>query len=154
MSTATSITVRVPLAIRHRRGRRTVVMPDGQGGTPTTRTRSDSTMVKALARAFRWKRLLEAGRYSSISEIAAAEKIDRGYVGNILRLTLLAPDTVEAIMDGRQPDGLGMPALLEPFPLEWGQQRIHWLVTADRLGEAPDLATTGSDSTGAFSPRC
>ena len=66
-------------------------------------------MVKALARAFRWKRMLEDGRYASISEIAAAEKIDRGYVGSILRLTLLAPDIVEAILDGRQPERLGLP---------------------------------------------
>ena len=136
MSAATSITVRVPLVIRHRRGRRTVVMPGGQSGTPTTRTRSDPAMLKALARAFRWKRLLEAGRYSSISEIAAAEKIDRGYVGSILRLTLLAPDIVEAIMDGRQPSGLGLPALLEPFPVEWGQQRIHWRTNATKGGNA------------------
>jgi hypothetical protein len=80
-------------------------------------------MVKALARAFRWKRLLEGGRYGSISEIAAAEKIDRGYVGSILRLTLLAPDIVQAILDGRQPVGLGLSDLLQPFPLEWELQR-------------------------------
>jgi hypothetical protein len=80
-------------------------------------------MVKALARAFRWKRMLENGRYASISEIAAAEKIDRGFVGSILRLTLLAPDIIEAILDGRQPAGLGLSALLKPFPLEWERQR-------------------------------
>jgi hypothetical protein len=96
MSAATTITVRVPLVIRHRCDHRTVVMPDGQGGTSTARTRSDPAMVKALARAFRWKRLLETGRYSSISEIAVVEKVDRGYVGSILRLTLLAPDIVQA----------------------------------------------------------
>jgi hypothetical protein len=55
-------------------------------------------MVKALARAFRWKRMLETGRYASINEIAAAEKIDRGFAGTILRLTLLAPDIVESIL--------------------------------------------------------
>jgi hypothetical protein len=88
-------------------------------------------MVKALARAYRWKRMLENGRYASISEIAAAEKIDRGYVGSILRLTLLAPDIVEAILDGRHPDGLGLPALLRPFPVLWGQQRAMWSATAE-----------------------
>ena len=62
----------------------------------------DSTLVKALARAHRWKRLLEDGTYASISELAKAEKIDRGYLGRILQLTLLAPDIVEAILDGRQ----------------------------------------------------
>jgi hypothetical protein len=91
-------------------------------------------MVKALARAFRWKRMLDDGRYASISEIAAAEKIDRGYVGSILRLTLLAPDIVEMILDGRQPDGLGLPALLEPFPSEWGQQRAILCAAADQSG--------------------
>jgi hypothetical protein len=80
-------------------------------------------MVKALARAFRWKRLLDTGRYGSISEIAEKERIDRGYVGTVLRLTLLAPDIVEAILDGSQLATLGLPTLLQPFPVEWEQQR-------------------------------
>jgi hypothetical protein len=80
-------------------------------------------MVKALARAFRWKRLLDSGRYASISEIAVAEKIDRGYVGSVLRLTLLAPDVIEMILDGRQPEELGLPRLMKPFPLLWAEQR-------------------------------
>jgi hypothetical protein len=122
VSTATSITVRVRLAIRHRPGRKTVVTPEGEAGATATRTRADPAMVKALARAHRWKRMLEEGRYASISEIAIAEKIDRGFVGTVLRLTLLAPDIVEAIMDGRQPAGLGLPALMEPFPVEWADQ--------------------------------
>jgi hypothetical protein len=60
-----------------------------------------------------------------MSEIAAAEKIHRGHVGSILRLTLLAPDIIEAILDGRQPEGLGLPALLKPFPLAWGRRRVR-----------------------------
>jgi hypothetical protein len=86
-------------------------------------------MVKALARAFRWKRLLDSGRCASISELATAEKIDRGYLGSILRLTLLAPDIVEAILDGRQPEGLGLPTLLKPFPQEWELQRAKLAIT-------------------------
>lgn len=69
--------------------------------------------------------MLEDGRYASISEIATAEKIDRGYVGSMLRLTLVAPDIVEAILDGRQPPGLGLPTLLKPFAGEWARQRIE-----------------------------
>jgi hypothetical protein len=125
MSMATSITVHVPLTVRHRPGRKTVVTLGTSADTAAIRTHADPAMVKALARAFRWKRLLEEGRYTSISEIAAAEKIDRGYVGRILRLTLLAPDIVEAIPDGRQPAGLGLPALLKPFSVEWDRQRVE-----------------------------
>ena len=80
-------------------------------------------MVKALARAHRWQRMLDEGRYAGISEIAAAENIERGYLGSLLRLTLLAPDIVEYILDGRQPPGLSLPRLLEPFPLAWDEQR-------------------------------
>ena len=117
------VTVRVPLAIRRHGGRKVVLTPQGSTLAPTPRARVDAALVKALARAHRWKRLLESGQYASISEMAGAERIDRGYLGRVLRLTLLAPDIVEAILDGRQPPGLGLPRLMEPFPTEWGQQR-------------------------------
>jgi hypothetical protein len=123
MNAATSVTVRVPLAVRNRPGRKTIVVPEGEA--VTVRIRADPAMVKALSRAHRWKRLLDDGRYASISEIAAAEKIDRGHLGTILRLTLLAPDIVEAILNGTQPATLGLPALLKPFPVEWGRQRAE-----------------------------
>ena len=80
-------------------------------------------LVKALARAHRWKRLLEEGRYASITELAKAEKIDRGYLGRILLLTLVAPDIIQAVLDGRQPADLGLPRLMKPFPVVWSEQR-------------------------------
>src|SRR3954471_4790061 len=123
MSTPTCITVRVPLTVRRRAGRMTIVTPGGLAADAAFRTRADPAMVKALARAFRWKRMLDDGRRCSISEIAIAEKIDRGYVGSILRLTLLAPEIIEAILNGRQPPEVGLPVLLKPFPAEWDQQR-------------------------------
>ena len=123
MSEAGSITVRVPLAIRQRPGRKTVVTPLQDKGGTALPTRADPAQVKALARAFRYQRLLDEGRYASISEMAAAERVDRGYLGTILRLTLLAPDIVEAILDGRQPAEPGLPTLMEPFPPEWDAQR-------------------------------
>jgi hypothetical protein len=125
----TSITVRVPLTIRHRPGRKTIVTLARVAGDAATQTQSDPAVVKAFARAFRWKRMLEEGRYASISEIARSEKIDRGYVGSILRLTLLAPDIIEAILDGRQPGGFGLPTLLQPWPLIWSDQRSKWFVS-------------------------
>jgi hypothetical protein len=125
MSASGSITIRVPLAIRPRPGRKTIVRPEGSAPSVSVTTQADPAMVKALARAFRWKRLLDDGRYASISEIACAEKIDRGYVGSVLRLTLLAPCLVEAILNGRQPVGLALSDLLQPFPLEWDLQRAQ-----------------------------
>ena len=123
-----SLAVRVPLAIRQRGGRKVIMTPEGAVVpiSAPARRRADPTLVKALARAHRWKRLLESGTYASISELATAEKIDRGYVGRILQLTLLAPDIVEAILDGRQPRDLTLPMLMKPFPTEWEQQRAAW----------------------------
>jgi hypothetical protein len=121
MTAATSITVRVPLAIRHRPGRKTVVTPMTDGVAPVT-TRADPTLVKALARGFRYQRLLDEGRYASISEMAEAERIERGYLGSLLRLTLLAPDLVANALDGRHMPSVALAALLEPFPLCWRSQ--------------------------------
>jgi hypothetical protein len=115
------LTVRVPLAIHKRGGRKLVVTP----GTMANRGAlgADSTLVKALARAFRWRRMIEAGRYGTIDELAAAEGINGSYVCRVLRLTLLAPDIVEAILDGREAEAMTLRALMQPFPVEWGMQR-------------------------------
>jgi hypothetical protein len=85
--------------------------------------RQDITLIKAVARAFRWRRMLEAGHYATVKELAAAEKINSSYVSRVLRLTLLAPDIVEAILAGRQPDGMTLPGLLKPFPVDWLEHR-------------------------------
>jgi hypothetical protein len=120
---AGSITVRVPLTIRRRPGRKTVVTPVCRKGGTFMQSHAGSARVKALARAFRYQRLLDEGRYASISEMAAAERLERGYLGSLLRLTLLAPDLVETVLEGRQPEGLGLPRLTGPFPLDWLEQR-------------------------------
>jgi len=125
MSGATTITVRVPLAIRHRSGRKTVVTLVADGIAPVS-TRADPALVKALARAHRYQRMLDEGRYASVTELAAAENLDRGYLGSLLRLTLLAPDIVEAVLDGRQVEGMTLPALLERFPASWADQRARF----------------------------
>jgi hypothetical protein len=79
-------------------------------------------MVKALARAFRWRKLLETKVYGTIEELAAAEKINPSYVSRVLRMTLLAPDIVEAILDGSQPQELTLAGLMRTFPLRWDEQ--------------------------------
>ena len=85
--------------------------------------------MKALARAFRWRKMLEMGRYGTIDEIASTEKINDPYVSRLLRLTLLAPNIVEAILDGRQADGMTLLGLMEPFPVEWPRLRLTSLQT-------------------------
>jgi hypothetical protein len=91
----------MPHAVRWRPGRKTVGTPVRDSAEVTLPTRADPALVKALARAFRYQRLLDEGRYASISEIASAEKIERGYLGTLLPLTLLAPDVVQAVLQGR-----------------------------------------------------
>ena len=122
MTTATSITVRVPLKIQRRPGRRTVVTPAPSASGPTVTTRADPALVKALARAFRYQKLLDEGCCASITELAAAEKIERGFLGSLLRLTLLAPNIVEAILNGLQPEGMTLAMLAEGVPTEWAVQ--------------------------------
>jgi hypothetical protein len=117
-----AVTVRIPLKIRKRGGRKLVVAPDGADIWAPPRRRIDNAMVKALARAFRWREMLENGTHATIAEIAAAEKINESYVGRVLRLALLAPDIVEAILDGRQPSAVTLAALMRPFPVGWREQ--------------------------------
>lgn len=118
-----TVTVRVAIAIRKRGGRKLVLAPDGAniGATPNA-LQVQNAMVKAIARAFRWRTMLESGEYATIREIAAAEKINEAYVSRILRLTLLAPDIVEAILSGAPGAPHELNQLKNLFPLEWDIQ--------------------------------
>jgi hypothetical protein len=117
-----TLTVRVPMTFTQRGGRKLLISPDGAPSWAPPRRRVDNAMVKALARAFRWRKMLETGVYNTVEEIAAAEKINASYVSRVLRLTLLAPDIVETILDGRQPAETTLAVLMNPFPLAWGEQ--------------------------------
>jgi hypothetical protein len=115
-----TITVFVPMAWRRRGGRKVIVAPAGcDDWAPPPKI--DDALVKALARAHRWRGLLEHGEYGTLAELADAERISRSYVCRVLRLTLLAPDIVERIFDGRPTSALAQ--FLKPFPIEWEQQR-------------------------------
>jgi hypothetical protein len=113
-----TLSVDIPLRIRRRGGRKVMLSPDGASAWAPPRARVDSAMVKAIARAYRWRSMLEHGEYASVTELAAAEKINQSYVCRVLRLTLLAPG-IEAILDGRHPPRLQLRALLNPFPSDW-----------------------------------
>ena len=120
-------TVIVPFTIRKRGGRKLVITPDGVAAAPAPapRARVDSALLKALARGFRWRKHLETGDFSTIEEIADAENINSSYVSRLLRMTLLAPQIVEAILAGKQPEGLTMARVMQPFPLEWRRQSFR-----------------------------
>jgi len=115
-----TIIVRVPLSVR-RRGGRKLMVASATPATPPPRRRVEEPILKALARAWRWKRLLETGAFASIGDLAAAEKIAHSYIRRVLRLTLLSPAIVEMILDGRQPRHLQL-EVLHQLPSEWGLQ--------------------------------
>ncbi|MCX7347328.1 MAG: hypothetical protein NTU78_16625 [Alphaproteobacteria bacterium] len=125
--TEQTVTVTVPFAVRKRGGRKLVITPDGVTEAPAPRTNVDSALLKALARGFRWRKLLETGDFSTIEEIADAENINPSYVSRVLRMTLLAPEIVEAIVTGRQPEGLTMLTAMKVFPVSWALQHRSWI---------------------------
>ena len=115
-----TITVFIPIAWRRRGGRKVIVAPPGcDNWAPPPKI--DRALLKALAGAHRWHRLLERGEYATLAELAEAERISRSYICRILRLTLLAPDVFERILDGRPTAGLGQ--LLQPFSV--GQEFLY-----------------------------
>jgi hypothetical protein len=101
-----TLVVRIPRRFQRRGGRKRIVAPDGSELAPATKPQPDGTLVKALARAWRWQRMLDEGGYATVSEIGDAENISKSYVSRILRLALLAPDIVEAILAGRTDHGM------------------------------------------------
>lgn len=109
------VTVHVPFRIAKRRGRKSILPPVD---APAPRD-VDSTLVRALARAFRWRRMLDAGQFLTVSELATHEKVAPSYVTRILRLTTLAPGIIEAILDGTAGPEVTLARVLVPFPVEW-----------------------------------
>jgi hypothetical protein len=116
-----TVTVRIPVRFRQRAGRKQILTPAGSvPWLPAPRV--DHSLLKAVVRAHRWRQMLENGEYESAAELAKAEKVNASYVSRILRLTLLAPDIIEAIAMGLQPPTLQLDDLLKPLPAVWARQ--------------------------------
>jgi hypothetical protein len=115
--------VSIPVAFEQSGGRKQIVVPPGTANWQPRAKRCDNSLINALARAHLWRRLIESGKYSSAAELSRAEGINESYLCRVLRLTLLAPDIVEAILDGQQPRTLELKSLLKPLPVDWGAQR-------------------------------
>lgn len=128
MNSERQIEIRFPIALRRRGGRKLIITPDVDNGrTAGLSAAQDPTLVKAIARGFRWRNLMEQGYYESIDEISAKEKIDRSYVSRLLRMTLLAPDIIEMVLAGKQPRGINLQMLKRPIPDSWEEQRGMFL---------------------------
>lgn len=119
----TTISVRIPMTFVRRGGRKAIVAPDDGDAWASSRPRPDEALIRAVVRAHRWRRLLEEGRYRSAGELAGAESLTRSFVNRLLRLTLLAPDIVAAVLDGRQPRSMQLEDLTQALPGAWTDQR-------------------------------
>ena len=116
--------VSVSVSFLQRGGRKQILSPPGTTAwSPAPRV--DSALVKAVVRAHRWRQMIESGKYASSAELAKAEKVNDSYLSRILRLTLIAPDIIEAILAGRQPSTLQLDELLKPLAAAWDQQRSN-----------------------------
>ena len=120
-----NLQIHIPMLFRRMRGRKQVIAPQAlDGEIPEAAEPIQAAVVHALARAFSWAEILESGQVKSISDLAHNLEVDGSYVTRILKLTTLAPDIVEAIINGEEPDGLSLAKLTQTFPEVWGEQRI------------------------------
>lgn len=117
-----TLVVRIPMQLQRRGGRKRIVAPDGNA-IPCPKPQPKSVLVRALARAWRWQRLIEAGTYASVREAARAEGVAKSYAAKISKVVLLAPDIIEAILDGRTDDRMMLKLLDRPLPMRWEEQR-------------------------------
>ena len=115
----TTVTIHVPIRFAVRGGRKTMI---ADLVAPTPQLRTDNALLKALARAHRWRRRIENGDYATVTELAKAERVNESYACRLLRLTLLAPDVVTDILNGRQRTDLTLKELMKPFPIFWKEQ--------------------------------
>ena len=120
------VLIRVPMTFKKHSGRKQIIMPNDQPNNQTPGNNYHDAIAIAISRAHYWKRLLDESRYDSIAEMAQAFKVNRYYMARILRLTLLAPDIIEAILSGNEPDGFSLNQLVGEIPNIWTEQRAKF----------------------------
>jgi len=115
----------VPLTIRRKQNRKVMIPPPGDDSILGSGGH-DLPMIRMLGKAFYWQRLLDEGRYPTANDLARSLKLEPGWVAEVLRLTTLAPDIIESVLDGRQPRDLNLHTLRgrrDQLPRDWGEQR-------------------------------
>jgi len=125
------LVVSVPLAMKRRGGRKQVIAPGGAESGIPAQPRTNVPLALTIARAHRWRELLEQGRYGSIRSLARELGVDNSYVARLLRLSLLAPDLVEGILEGTEPSGLSLQKLFRA-PMGWESQRQELAMSVRR----------------------
>jgi hypothetical protein len=120
-----TLAIRIPMRLQRRGGRKLIMTPEGVAAV-APKPRRDETLIKALVRAHRWRRRIESGQAKSVTDLAEQEGVTDAYVCRLLPLTCLAPDIVEALLDGRQPKGLRLAEMLGNGPAGWEEQRRLW----------------------------
>ena len=120
-----TLTIRIPIRLQRRGGRKLIMTPEG-AAMPRPKPRADETLIKAVVRAHRWRRRIESGQAKSVTDLAEQEGVTIAYVCRFLPLTCLAPDLVEALLDGRQPKALKLAQMLGNGPPDWKDQRTNW----------------------------
>jgi hypothetical protein len=127
-----AIVIRIPMAFKKRGGRKEIISPGSPSGlqegidaTEPPKPQPQRPLAVALAKAYTWQEMMESGQVGSIKELARQNHVNPSYIARILRLATLAPDIVEAILDGREPSGLSLRKLTGNLPLLWDEQRAQ-----------------------------
>ena len=132
MTEAGNLQIHIPMRIRRMQGRKMILAPraldDDISDSPA---KTQTAVVQALGRAFSWAQAIESGKFHSITDLARSLDVDNSYVVRILKLTTLAPDIIEAILNGKEPSGLSLAQLTRTFPMDWDQQRALFDFTSD-----------------------
>ena len=119
--------IHIPMFVKRSHGRKVIFAPQTlEGKNADMPDIVQSAVVQSLARAFSWAELLERGDIKSVAELARSLYVDSSYISRTLKLTTLAPDIVEAILNGEEPDGLSLSKLVLSFPADWTEQRAHF----------------------------
>jgi hypothetical protein len=120
------LVVSIPVSFQQRGGRKQIVVPPGVAEWQSQTPHCNNSLIRAVAQAYSWRHSIETGKCQSAAELSKKLHVNESYLCRVLRLTLLSPDIIEAIVNGRQPKTLELKALLKPFPSNWGLQRKHF----------------------------